>query len=116
MELYLSSNDYKSFEVPRRVTDYKKIKLGTRNVLQIEVAEPLIGQSYGFGGTDITTFYLVNRFDESAFEKLNEFPIDVHVLIVKNPETKKPSSFDELRNIAWACLYDNAKDAKYHKR
>lgn len=115
MELYLSSYEYNDFEIPRKVTHFQKTKLSDRNVLIVEVDQPLIGQKYGLLGNDITKFYLVNRVDENAFEKLNKFPIDVHVLIIGNSEIVYPSSLEELQNIAWACLYDNKKDAKKHR-
>ena len=114
MKLYLSSYEYNDFEIPRRVLHYLKIKVDDRNVLVIDVDKPLDGQKYGLRDLDIIRFYLVNRVDENAFEKLNEFPIDVHVLIVKNTANSDPSSLSELNNIAWACLYDNEKDAMNH--
>lgn len=111
MNLYLSSYEYNDFKISRKVLQYKKTKLDGRNTLIVEVDKPLIGQKYGLLDKDVTKFYLVNRFNEDAFDKLNQFPIDVYVLIVKNYETINPSSLSELQNIAWACLYDNEKDA-----
>lgn len=115
MKLYLSSYEYNDFEIPRKVLQYQKTKLNDRNALIIEVDKPLIGQKYGLLVKGVTKFYLINRVNEDAFEKLNKFPIDVHVLIVKSPETVNPSSLSELQNIAWACLYDNEKDAISHR-
>ena len=115
MKLYLSSYEYSDFEIPRKVLRYQRIKLDDRNALIIEVEKPLTGQKYGLLGNDITKFYLINRFDENAFDMLNKFPIDVYVLIVKNPEAINTSSLSELQNIAWACLYDNEKDAINHR-
>ena len=115
MKLYLSSYEYNDFEIPREVLQYQRKKLDDRNVLIIEVDKPLIGQKYGLLDNDISKFYLVNRVDENAFDNLNKFPIDVHVLIIKKTETINPSSLSELQNIAWACLYDNEKDAINHR-
>ena len=115
MKLYLSSYEYNDFEIPRKVLQYQKIKLDDRNALVIEVDKPLIGQKYRLLNKDVTKFYLMSRVNESAFDKMNKFPIDVHVLIVKKPEIINPSSLAELQNIAWACLYDNEKDAINHR-
>jgi hypothetical protein len=115
MKLYLSSYEYNDFEIPRTVTDFERLQLDGRDVLAVEVKQPLIGQKYGLLGNDITKFYLVNRVDECAFESLNKFPIDVHILIVKSSTTIVPNSLDELQNIAWGCLYDNERDAKEHR-
>ncbi|MDP4175927.1 MAG: hypothetical protein Q8933_18260 [Bacteroidota bacterium] len=115
MVLYLSSYEYQEFEVPRRILNYQKGKINNRNVLSVEIDEPVIGQEYGFGGIDIYTLYLVNRFDENAFDNFDSFPIDVHVFIPKSPKDHVPTSLSDMQNIAWACLYDNEEDAKTHR-
>lgn len=115
MNLYLSSYEYSDFEITRKVLKYQKIMLDDRNVLVVQVDKHLIGQKYGLLNNNVSKFYLVNRVDENAFNKLDKFPIDVFVLIVKSFNTVNPSSLSELQNIAWACLYDNEADAKSHK-
>lgn len=117
MKLYLSSYEYNDFEIPKRVLRYYKAVIDNRNILTIEVDKPLTGQQYGWGGEDIKKFYLVNRFkdDEDLLEKLDKFPIHIHVLITKDSGNLNPSSLSELQNIAWACLYNNEEDARNHK-
>jgi len=115
MKLYLSSYEYNDFDIPRRVLYYQKTIIDNRNCLIVKVDKILIGQKYGFQNIDIDTFYLINRIEESAFDALNLFPIDVFVLIPIAPEIINPSTLSELQNIAWACLYDNEKDAIEHK-
>lgn len=115
MKLYLSSYEYKDFEIPKEITHFHRMVLEDRSVLIVEVKQPLVGQKYGLLNNDITSFYLVNRVDENAFEKLDRFPIDVHILIIKENITINPSSFKELQNVAWGCLYDNEKDAIEHR-
>jgi hypothetical protein len=116
MKLYLSFSDHVDAEVPRKILQYKKILINNRNVLVVEVDEPIIGQTYGFGGTDIKKLYLVNRYVEDvlAFNVFDKFPIDVYVLI---PPTLNiiPSNLKEFMNIAWAWVYDNEVDAKKRK-
>jgi len=112
--MYISSYDYNDFEKSRKILVFNKIFIDTRNVLVTEVSEPLNGQNYGLEG-EISTLYLINRVDEHAFDKLSKFPIDVHVLIVKDIKTKFPSSLSELQSIAWATLYDNEYDSKWNK-
>jgi hypothetical protein len=115
MKLFLSSYEYEDFATPRSVLQYRKTKIDDRNCLVVEVDKPLIGQKYGFLDCDVNTFYLVNRIDDSAFDTLNKFPIDVYVLIAKTPQIVNPISLTELQNIAWACLYDNEIDAFEHR-
>jgi len=115
MELYLSSYEYADFDIPKKVIQYRKTVIDNRNVMVAEIDAPLIGQKYGFGDADVSVVYLINRVDEDAFEKLNSFPIDVHVLIPKVKGDKEPLTLSQLQNIAWACLYDNETDARIHK-
>ena len=114
MELYISSYEYSDFDIPRKVLQYHKIKLEGKNCLIIEVDRPLIGQKYGLLN-DITKFYLINRVDEQAFDKFKKYPIDVYVLIQKKDNTASVSSLLDLQNIAWACIYNNQKDAFEHR-
>lgn len=115
MKLYLSSYEYNDFDTPRKVLSFYKSIVENRNVLIIEVDLPLIGQKYGLLDKDVSKFYLINRVNENAFDTFQKFPIDVHVLIPKSVNNLSPSTFSELQNIAWACLYDNIEDAKNHK-
>jgi hypothetical protein len=115
MELFISSYEYEDFAIPRRILHYQKTKIDDRNCLIIEVCKPLIGQKYGLYSCAINMFYLINRVDEYSFDKLNKFPIDVYVLVVKTPDIINAVSLSELQNIAWACLYDNETDAYKHR-
>lgn len=113
--LYLSSYEYDDFSVPREVIQYHELTIDGRKVMMLHIENPLIGQQYGWGGEDIDKIYVTNRFEGDSLDKLDTFPIDVYVLIPKNPKIFLPSSLSELSNIAWACLYDNLKDAENHK-
>jgi hypothetical protein len=114
MTMYISSYDYFSFHLPRKILNYNKILIDDRNVLVVDVDPPVLGQQYGFT-IDISTLYLIKRFDENAFNELDKFPIDVYVLILKDDRKLVPSSLADLRNIVWACLYDSEEDALSHK-
>ena len=72
---------------------------------------PLIGQQRGLGAYDPDVFYLINRHDENAFDKLMTFPIAVHVLIPKTFTKLNPIILNDLQHIAWADLYDNETSA-----
>lgn len=115
MQLYLSEYDHNTdFKEIRKVLRYSKQAIDKRPALVVDVDIPLIGQSYGYGGKDIKRFYLISRFDDNDIEKLNTFPIYVHVFISKNPDNQECISLSELSNIVWASLYDNEADARSH--
>jgi len=107
MNLFLTSDDYYDFSIIRKIIDYHKIVLDNKNVLQIKVNEPLIGQKYNLGSYDPDVFYLISRHDENALNTLNTFPIPVHVLIPKTTTKLEPIILDDLQQIAWASLYDD---------
>ncbi|HEY9003265.1 MAG TPA: hypothetical protein VIM89_18050 [Mucilaginibacter sp.] len=112
--MYISSYDYYSFHTPRKILNCDKITIENKKVLVVEVEPPVLGQQYGLP-SDISTLFLINRFNENGFDHLDKFPIDVYVLISNDSNKHSPSSLADLRNIVWACLYDNEKDARLHK-
>jgi len=46
MKLYVSSYEYKEFEIPREINHFVKGKIDNRNALIAEVNIPIIGQKY----------------------------------------------------------------------
>jgi hypothetical protein len=115
MELFISSDEYSDFSIPRNISQVRRLSIGDRKAIEIKVDHPLIGQKYDLLDFDPSTFYLINRIDEDAFDQLNNFPINVHILIVKHKSVAEPLSIDELQHIAWGNLYDNFEDAKNYK-
>lgn len=58
MKLYLSSYEYDDFESPKEILQYHKTIIGDRNVMVVDVDKPLIGQKYGYGGSDISIGFI----------------------------------------------------------
>ncbi len=112
--LYLSSGDYKDFQVVRRIERFDWSTLEDRNYLIIEVDVPLDLAKDSSSNLLIKSFYLLPRFVDQAeaFKNLSHFPIYVHVLIPKLQLHKKPDSFNDFTNLAWATLSDNLKDVE----
>lgn len=95
---------------------YSKLVIEKRSVIKMEIDDPLIGQKYGWPTKEIRVLFVTNRFKEDVnyWEGLNSFPIYVRVLIPIKVENSNPISFSDLREIAWACIYNNEEDAKNH--
>jgi hypothetical protein len=110
MKLYLSSYEYDEFSLPKEILTYEPQVINNRNCLVVTLKEPIVGNKYGFNH-DLFKFILVDRFDDEHLKRLKGFPIDVHVFVYE--EEKK--TWEEMKNIAWACLYDNLQEAKEHK-
>jgi hypothetical protein len=112
--LYLSSGDYKDFQIVRRIERFDWITLEDHNYLIIEVDVPLDLAKDSSSNLLIKSFYLLHRFIDqaTAFKNLSHFPIYVHVLIPKLQVDKKLNSFNDFTNLAWATLSDNLKDVE----
>lgn len=106
-ELYLSSTDTIDFEIPRRITELRHLVIDERPVLEVRLDRPVC--IFDQEPSEIVTdrLYLTNRHvgGEEKIERLDTFPIEVYVLTPKH-STADPTQLDDLRNIAWATLYD----------
>jgi hypothetical protein len=100
---YLTSTDYDEFKKPRIIESPKSIIIESRNLTVVEINDPIIGQSYGFGGDDITRLYLLGRFKDDTVESA-KLPFDVHVMIPKNKDLSEVKSLKDLLNIGWATV------------
>jgi hypothetical protein len=114
--LFLSSYEYKSFAIPRKIEQYTWGSIEERDCLIVGIDVPVDGRKYDLPNNHITTLYLLNRFadDIAIFQNLNSFPIEVHVLISKSSTLEVISSYSQFKHIVWATLYDNLKDAESH--
>jgi hypothetical protein len=112
--LYLSSGDYKDFQIIRRIERFDWITLANHNYLVVEVDVPVDLAKDSSSNLLIKTLYLLHRFvnQATAFKNLSCFPIYVHVLIPKLQVDKKLNSFSDFTNLAWATLSDNLKDVE----
>ena len=109
-ELFISSYEYDSFAIPRKVKIVKEIELVGKNCLFVKFDKPVNGEEYGQGNELLIDFLLVTRFDKKALWELKKFPIGVHVFIMKISENGS-YNLEEMTNIAWANLYDKYSDA-----
>lgn len=117
MQLFLSSYEYADFAQPRKVLRFQRVQISGRKGLAIDVDIPVDGNKYGNSEKELRQLFLLNRIDEDAFDSFKKFPVDVFVLIKKGSGAQELESVElnELKNIAWACLYNNEKDAIKHK-
>ena len=116
--IYLSSYEYDSFAVPRRILNFKWGAIENRDCLVAEVDLPINGELYGLPNRQITSLYILNRFEQDleAFRNLNPLPIEVHILIRKSDEViGGDTAFDQFKHIVWATIYDKLDDAKQRK-
>jgi|JI10StandDraft_1071094.scaffolds.fasta_scaffold93712_3 hypothetical protein len=105
MQLELVLNDTSEFPYETKtIVNFERSILDGIQLLNIEVAEPVIGQNYGYGADDISKFFLSSRYNLKELHELKAFPMQVHVFFLKDPKKKDPESFEDLYHWIWAEL------------
>ena len=99
VDFYLSSSDFHGFETPRACSIVKDVNIPvfSGKGLLVEVAPPIIGQAYGFGGDDIHLIVLTPRFRGVSLSAIREWPCHVHILcssLIANGE-----NFSDARSV-----------------
>lgn len=120
MAIYLSSRDSFAFDGVRTIVVHKQKEIEGVKFLHVEVDVPVAGQDFNLGNQAISTFYLANRFEpknQDDIGLLTAFPIHVHVYASTDPAMSNFNHLhlSQLKNLAWATLYDNEDDAKHHR-
>jgi hypothetical protein len=83
-----------------------------------DIKPNLIGQKYGLGAKDISRIVLTNRHLNSSIFNIKEWPIHVHVAILKKDYSEDTFIIDEndIETIAWAELFKTFDLAKKAQR
>lgn len=111
---YLSSVEYDTFITPRSIYPIEEIEIKDRKILKCKIEEPVYGYEYNLEEMNISEVYLIGRFDNINFNKIEKYPYYAH-LLVKKKALEEIHSLDDLYNLAWVMIYDNFNDAKSHK-
>lgn len=112
MELFLVSADYIDFEKPIKVLKWEKFNVLGRECLLVDLEKELDYSEYGVNNP-VSRFILVDRFFKNRLHKLEEFPIEVHVLIPKDKNYPLDGfdNWEQLFNAAWANIYNSYETA-----
>lgn len=116
MKLFISSSDYYLLEKPVTVMSFEKKISNDRVTLEVEIEPELKYAMYG-EEMDVRRLILFPRFTEDAFVLLDQFPIDVHVLLPKDKEyiDGELGRLSDMYRLAWATLYNDYEDALKNK-
>ncbi|MBA3830120.1 MAG: hypothetical protein H0X33_14365 [Taibaiella sp.] len=115
MELYLCTDENTDFNMPIKVLQYEKVNILNRNCLIVDLEKGIDYEEFGIKSL-VSKFILVDRFFDNRLNTLNEFPIEVHAFIPKNPDNPLHgfTSWNDLINAAWTNIYNNYEDAAKH--
>ncbi len=105
MELYIYSREQDFLQSPHKIRDFSKIRKGFRTGLLCTMEDKITV----WHDDKLNVYDSVLLWERTLFgkrlRKLNKFPVEVHVLEVKN---KDEIIYKNASNIAWAIL-DNKK-------
>ncbi len=79
----------------------------------IEVEPPIIGQTYGLGGRDITNLILSARHQGDTLFPIKEWPCHVYVARILDDSIMKTLIFtkEQVEVIAWGMIFPTVEEA-----
>ncbi|MGB8222784.1 MAG: hypothetical protein WCF10_09355, partial [Polyangiales bacterium] len=79
----------------------------------VKIDPPLIGQSFGLGGNDVTTLLLSTRHQGFSLYPVTEWPTYVYVTRIADPRVLEAESFtpEQVQLIAWGEIFADLHEA-----
>lgn len=79
----------------------------------IEVDPPVIGQTYGLGGQDITNLIISAHLQGSTLFPVSEWPCPVYIARILDPSIVETLRFkkDQVELIAWGPIFPELDEA-----
>ena len=101
--------------LPRACWTKGRLRGRTRDdYMLIEVDPPVIGQTYGLGGEDITDLIIVTRWKGYTLFPVTEWGCSVYVIRILDETIMETLSFaaEQIKMIAWANIYRTREEAE----
>ena len=109
-----TAGEYRLLSKPRVCRFVKRLRDVNRDdYMLVEIDPPLIGQSFGLGGTDITNLLLSTRHKGYTLYPVKEWPTHVYVARITDPKVFESESFtrDQVELIAWGAVFNDLEKA-----
>jgi hypothetical protein len=113
-DFYLASSEGYGLDEPRQCFAIRYLRTDTRDdLLLVNVAPPISGQSYGLGDQDIEQVILATRHEGETLKSIRSWPVFVHVArpLGQLPENGRVGPTD-MEEIAWAEIYESEATAR----
>ncbi|MBE7539803.1 MAG: hypothetical protein HS122_15515 [Opitutaceae bacterium] len=114
-DFFLSSaGEYKPLSVPRACWTRERLRDQARDDhMLIEIEPPLIGQSFGRGGEDITRLIISTRHQGETLFPITTWPASVYVARILDENVIEARMFkrEQVELIAWAMIFSTRDEA-----
>jgi len=110
-----TAGEYQLLSKPRACWFIRRMWDANRDdYMLVRIEPPLIGQSFGLGGEDITELLLSTRHEGSSLYPVTEWPTYVYVARLAEPTVRDAARFDrgQVQLIAWGMLFGSLQDAQ----
>jgi hypothetical protein len=114
-----AAGEYKLLSKPRACWFLRRLRDVNRDdYMLVEIDPPLIGQSFGLGGNDVTSVLLSSRHQGFSLFPVKTWPTDVYVARVVDPKVLEAESFSprQVQLIAWGMVFDDVNAANVRAR
>jgi len=117
-DFYLSSaGEYQPLTEPRGCWQKARLRDPARDDhMLVEIDPPLIGQSFGLGGKDITQLIVSGKHQGDGLFPITAWPLSVYVARILDDSIVKTGSFTrgQVELIAWAMIFRTFDEAAAH--
>lgn len=113
--LYLTTaGEYKLLSSPRACSFVRRLRDVNRDdYMLVKIDPPLIGQSFGLGGNDVTELLLSTRHQGFSLFSTRREPMEVYVARIVDPKVLDADSFtrEQVQLIAWGTVFKTLAEA-----
>ena len=114
-----TAGEYKLLSKPRACRFVRRMRdINRDDYMLVEIDPPLIDQSFGLGGIDVTTLLLATRHQGWSLFPVKEWPTHVYVARIVDPKLLEATVFtrDQVQLIAWGMVFDDLQEASGYAR
>ncbi len=109
-----TAGEYKLLSKPRACAFVRRMRDVNRDdYMLVRIDPPLIGQSFGLGGKDITELLIATRHQGFSLFPTRCEPMEVYVARVVDPKVLEADSFsrEQVQLIAWGTVFRTLSEA-----
>lgn len=109
-----AAGEYKLLSKPRGCWFVRRLRdINRDDYMLVRIDPPLIGQSFGLGGNDVTMLLLSTRHQGYTLYPVAKWPTYVYVARIADPKVFEADSFtrDQVQLVAWGMIFDDLEKA-----
>ena len=109
-----TAGEYKLLSKPRACWLMRRLRDVNRNdYMLVGIDPPLIGQSFGLGGDDITELLLSTRHQGFSLFSTRREPMEVYIARIVDQKVLNAESFsrEQVQLIAWGTIFGTLEKA-----